>query len=277
MINYEDSLVTLHCGDCVEVMRGFDENSFDAIITDPPYGLEFMGKDWDKLNFHNSPDAKGGVKLGMDIRQPGDSNYTMNDTPRGRSKVRYSSAPSYMVKKGKDGQTGRIDGKGGMDTWGDRPKYVAGEQMEEWHYQWAVEALRVVKPGGYLLAFGGTRTFHRLACAIEDAGFEFRDTIMWVYGSGFPKSLDVSKAIDKNKGIEREVIGVAKGIGSNSEEGRYGWNSPNDRTDRRFYDETIPATPEAKEWEGWGTALKPAWEPILIFRKPVIGSMGQEL
>ena len=137
MINYEDSLVKLYQGDCVEVMKGFDENSFDAIITDPPYGLEFMGKDWDKLNFHNSPVAKGnypksrnvrGVKLGLDVRQPGDPNYPMNDTPRGRSKVRYSSSPSY----------------GGS----------ASYEMQLWHYQWALEALRVLKPGGYCLPLG---------------------------------------------------------------------------------------------------------------------------
>jgi DNA modification methylase len=83
----------------------------------------------------------------------------------------------------------------------------ASFEMQFWHYQWAVEALRILKPGGYLLAFGGTRTFHRLACALEDAGFEFRDTVCWLYGSGFPKSLDGSKMIDKKFGVEREVVG----------------------------------------------------------------------
>jgi site-specific DNA-methyltransferase (adenine-specific) len=240
-------------------MKGFDENSFDAICTDPPYGLEFMGKDWDKLNFHNSPAPNAkypksrnvrGVKLGLDVRQPGDPNYKMNDTPSGRSKVRYSSAPSY----------------GGS----------ASQEMQLWHYQWAVEALRVVKPGGYLLAFGGTRTFHRLACAIEDAGFEFRDTIMWVYGSGFPKSLDVSKMIDKMKGVEREVVGYKPYTQQDIRGG--GYDSEKAQLKERLPSEiTLPVSEEAKEWEGWGTALKPAWEPILVFRKPVVGTVAENV
>jgi site-specific DNA-methyltransferase (adenine-specific) len=97
------------------------------------------------------------------------------------------------------------------------------------------EIIRVLKPGAHMLAFGGTRTFHRLACAIEDSGFEIRDTIMWIYGSGFPKSLDVSKAMDKLHGIE------------------------------------------ARKWEGWGTALKPAYEPILMCRKPFKGTVAQNV
>ena len=199
LIDYEDNLVKLYCGDCIEVMKGFDENSFDAIVTDPPYLLGFMSKKWDK------------------------------------------------------------SGKG-------QPSY-------QFHYQWAVEALRVVKPGGYLLVFGGTRTFHRLACAIEDAGFEFRDTIMWVYGSGFPKSLDVSKAIDKMKGAEREVIGHKSQTMQDIRGG--GYESEKAMMKERLSSEiTIPATSEAKEWEGWGTALKPAWEPILVFRKLVIGTVA---
>jgi DNA modification methylase len=123
-----DGGVRIVCGDCRDVMRGMDAASVDSIVTDPPYGLSFMGKGWD----HGVP---------------------------------------------------------GVEFW--------------------VEALRVAKPGAHLLAFGGTRTFHRLACAIEDAGWEIRDTVMWVYGSGFPKSLDVSKAIDKAAGAERtEVVGT---------------------------------------------------------------------
>ncbi len=123
------------------------------------------------------------------------------------------------------------------------------------------ECLRVLKPGGHLLAFGGTRTYHRMACAIEDAGFEIRDCIQWLYGSGLPKSHDISKAIDKMAGAEREVIGNA--------------------TDRRGDDtvyaighsgrltSNMPITKEAQQWEGWGTCLKPANEPIVLARKPI--------
>lgn len=120
------------------------------------------------------------------------------------------------------------------------------------------ELLRVAKPGAHMLAFGGTRTFHRLACAIEDAGWEIRDTIMWVYGSGFPKSLDVSKAIDKAAGARREVVGQS------------------DKQPAGFIrrGRTDPATDAAKQWQGWGTALKPAWEPIIVARKPLEGTVA---
>jgi site-specific DNA-methyltransferase (adenine-specific) len=141
------------------------------------------------------------------------------------------------------------------------------------------ECLRVLKPGGHLLSFGGTRTFHRVAVAIEDAGFEIRDNIAWLYGSGFPKSLNVSKAIDKAAGAKREVVGTKmaspKGI-KNAEErtdtaaGAYG-GVPKE------IDITAPATDEAKQWNGWGTALKPAHEPIIVARKPLIGTVAHNV
>jgi len=275
-----DYINQIICGDCLEVMKTLPDNSVDAVVTDPPYNLKFMNKAWDfKHNF------------------------------------------------------------------------------QAWCQDWSTEALRVLKPGGYLLAFGGTRTYHRLVCGIEDAGFEIRDTIMWLYGSGFPKSLDISKAIDKRNGktqeefikfaeyfkrkrkeshlrrkeiinaimvnyknfdsadaqisnfeltkniptkkdwaifkkilnidnkydylidrveAEREIIGINKvyeykmgiqkeehlfsGIGS-KEKGKY---------------ITAPTTPEAKQWAGWGTALKPACEPIVVARKPLSESTVAE-
>jgi DNA modification methylase len=128
-------------GDCREVMAGMPESSFDTIVTDPPYGLEFMGKEWDRL---------------------------WVDHP--------------------EGGLGRLNGQRGMDTWRRTPQYQAGARAQAWHEQWAREAYRVLKPGGHMLAFGGTRTFHRLTCAIEDAGFEIRDCLSYLYGSGFPKS-----------------------------------------------------------------------------------------
>ena len=255
---------TLHLGDCLEVMRTMADCSVDAVVTDPPYGLSFMGKRWD-----------------YDV-------------------------PSVEI--------------------------------------WA-ECLRVLKPGGHLLAFAGTRTQHRMACRIEDAGFEIRDLIMYCYGSGFPKSLDISKAIDKCNGeanrlhkftawmreqgmtiaimwgpllpfakneatakamaqhyissgqqpaiptsaiwrvlrplcanvpawvdelvqrieAEREVVGQA--IGTDTAKARLGM--PGQDNQRREYDITAPATPEAQQWAGWGTALKPSFESVTWATKPV--------
>lgn len=137
--------------------------------------------------------------------------------------------------------------------------------------------LRVLKPGAHLLAFGGTRTSHRMVCAIEDAGFEIRDSLCWLYGSGFPKSLDVGKAIDKRAGAERTVVGSKGGryatpirglAAGDSIVGR-GSNGTHDASDI-----TAPATDAAKQWAGWGTALKPAHEPIVLARKPFAGSVA---
>jgi DNA modification methylase len=192
--------VTLHLGDCLEVMRTMPDASVDAVVTDPPYGLSFMGKRWD-----------------YDV-------------------------PSVEV--------------------------------------WA-ECLRVLKPGGHLLAFAGTRTQHRMAVRIEDAGFEIRDLIMWVYGSGFPKSLDVSKAIDRAAGAEREVVGTKLGLpgysltdgapGGVAMEGNVNGSLRNGAAECAI---TAPATPEAQQWSGWGTALKPALEPITVARKPLQGTVA---
>ena len=128
-------------------------------------------------------------------------------------------------------------------------------QVELWR-----EALRVLKPGGHMLAFSGSRTYHRMTCAIEDAGFEVRDSIMWVYGSGFPKSLDISKALDKLHGAERQVVGQQYRAATGRDEG-YGFGES--------FDITAPATLIAQLWEGWGTGLKPAHEPICVARKPM--------
>jgi hypothetical protein len=140
---------------------------------------------------------------------------------------------------------------------------ASGIAYDKW--LWA-EVWRVLKPGGHLVAFGGTRTWHRLAVAIEDAGFEIRDSIAWMYGSGFPKSLDVSKAIDKTYGHWRGKAGeVASGnnamTGSNYE-----------RTPKGD-----PITAAAAAWQGWGTALKPAHEPIVVARKPLIGTVAENV
>ena len=145
--------------------------------------------------------------------------------------------------------------------------------------QWAEACYRVLKPGGHIAAFGGTRTWHRLAVAIEDAGFEMRDSLAWLYGSGFPKSHDVGKAIDKLAGAEREVIGrtatpfkvdAAAHRGTSLQGSVNGdFSKQTDKDGYRYTEHTAPATPEAAQWDGWGTALKPAFEPIVLARKPL--------
>ena len=190
-------MIKLIHGDCLDQLRLLPDCSVDSVVTDPPYGLSFMGKKWDY------------------------------DVP-------------------------------GVDVW--------------------AECLRVLKPGGHLLAFAGTRTQHRMAVRIEDAGFEIRDMIAWVYGSGFPKSHDVSKAIDKAAGAKREVVGPKRlpngkehhyNIGFGEGEG-YGSKQAG-----RY--ETAPTTDAAKQWQGWGTALKPALEPITVARKPLIGTVAENV
>ena len=142
---------------------------------------------------------------------------------------------------------------------------------------WA-EVLRVLKPGAHLLAFCGTRTYHRMACAIEDAGFEIRDQIAWMYGTGFPKSHDVSKGIDKAAGAERVSLGIDKARAARIPRADRYVDSPSGWQDRgRCVDITEAATDEAKEWSGWGTALKPAFENIVVARKPLIGTVAENV
>ena len=176
-------------GDCLDRLKDLEDNSIDAIVTDPPYGLSFMGKKWD-----------------------------------------------YDVPS--------------VDIW--------------------KECLRVLKPGGHLLSFAGTRTQHRMAVNIEDAGFEIRDMIAWVYGSGFPKSLNIGKAVDKLQGNERKIVGTQKLAGTSAtlkgNPNRKNWY---DQGKGGTYTPEISITRGTSQWEGWGTALKPALEPITVARKPL--------
>jgi DNA methylase len=180
--------------DCVKAMAAMPPASVDAIVTDPPYGLEFMGKEWDRL----IAPARGRT-AGLEHAPTLESR---DDTPHHRAAVKQ---PSMLMRCANCG--GNSSGEWGRCSC-ERPDFRRNltpvRAMQEWHEAWAAEALRVLKPGGHLLAFGGTRTYHRLACAIEDAGFEIRDQIQWMYGSGFPKSLNVSKAIDSAQGVEGE-------------------------------------------------------------------------
>ena len=237
---YEGHGVTLHHADCLDVLRSLPDCSVDAVVTDPPYGLEFMGKEWD------AP-----WKQGADVHA--EARNRRAEEMGDENKRRYIASAVN--------------------------KYAAGLPFQQWCEMWATECLRVLKPGGHLLAFGGTRTWHRLACAVEDAGFEVRDPIAWMYGSGFPKSHDVSKAIDKAAGAEREVVGRYQPPNGTT------WNLANDEarasigpvghSDRAAsLSITAPATDAAREWEGWGTALKPAFEPVVVARKPLIGTVA---
>ncbi|MBN3345173.1 site-specific DNA-methyltransferase [Pectobacterium brasiliense] len=164
------------------------------------------------------------------------------------------------------------------------PPYGLRFMSKKWDYDvpaveiWA-ECLRVLKPGGHLLAFAGTRTQHRMAVRIEDAGFEIRDMIAWVYGSGFPKSLDVSKAIDKAAGAERKIVGKkqnyhSEGTRAGSGVNQHGVNDGSFSNPQLAAMITEPATEDAKKWHGWGTALKPALEPITVARKPFKGTVA---
>ena len=162
------------------------------------------------------------------------------------------------------------------------PPYELGFMGKKWDNSgiaydvtlWA-ECLRVLKPGGHLLSFGGTRTYHRMVCAIEDAGFEIRDCIVWLYSSGFPKSHNVGKGIDRAAGAERAVVGK-DGRSANST-----WLGIAVRGETGFgignWDITAPATDDAKKWDGWGTALKPANEPIVVARKPLAGTVASNV
>jgi DNA modification methylase len=214
-------------------MKEMPENSVDAIVTDPPYGLEFMGKEWD-APWKNAEVVSTTSKSANGIFH--DKGFD--------SGIRYSRGHTEM------------------------------REFQKWCELWAIEALRVLKPGGHLLAFSGSRTYHRMTCAIEDAGFEIRDQIMWVYGSGFPKSHNIDKAIDKGAGAEREVVktGFAYGISVGQEAQGY---RPADYESKQLSNEAI--TDEAKQWQGWGTALKPAHEPIVLARKPLIGTVANNV
>ena len=227
---YQDERVTLWHGDCLDVLRTLPDASVDSVVTDPPYGLEFMGKEWD------AP-----WKAGADVHAEARTRRAAEVTPTGQAHS--TSAGPYLAA--------------GVN------KYAAGLPFQQWCQLWAAECLRVLKPGGMIAAFGGTRTFHRLACAIEDAGFEIRDSIgygteerpgllAWAYGSGFPKSLNVTKALGA-------LPACSCGVASLSGE-----------PERMVRCEACGGV-RGKIPQGLGTALKPAWEPIVLARKPLAG------
>lgn len=196
---------TIHTGDACEKLDALPENSIHAVVTDPPYGLTFMGRDWDDFE----------------------------------------------------------------------PK-----EYQEWCEKWATKAKRVLKPGGHLLAFSGNRTHHRLFSGVEDSGFEIRDTLTWHYGSGFPKALDVSKAIDKAAGAERETIREVHAASEERERPTENSSALEGSVDGSLswhYEKTAPATDAAQNWDGWKTALKPSTEFIVLARTPFDGTVAENV
>ncbi|MEV4672677.1 site-specific DNA-methyltransferase [Actinomadura sp. NPDC049382] len=206
---WEDDAVALYLGDCLDVLRTLPDASVDAVVTDPPAGISFMGRDWD----------------------------------------------------------GDLGGRG---------RWIA------WHADRLAEAVRVLKPGGHALVWALPRTSHWTAMAVEDAGLEIRDCVTHLFGSGFPKSHDVGKAIDKAAGAERPVIGVAAdfaqdGAGRRTDGSHlvpHGHQGGHGYGDRWSAPVTAPATEEAARWDGWGTALKPAAEHWWLARRPLAGTVA---
>jgi DNA modification methylase len=311
-------------GNCLDVLPTLPDCSVDSIVTDPPYGLEFMGKDWDapwkgKASREFNEIKEG--ELGGFKKLPNHSRVN-NLKCQNCDKWKFSSNPCKCDKPAFP-----------------NARLSAMVEYQLWFQQVAAECLRVLKPGGHLLAFGGTRTYHRMAVAIEDAGFEIRDSIHWITGSGFPKSLDVSKAIDKTNGETDRLVKFVQWmkttglkakqinhiIGKADVGSHYlrldqpaiptaklwallrshisevpGWVdelvarieaerevigskdstllavAPGEGRDRPpvELDITAPATDAAKQWQGWGTALKPAHEPIVVARKPLVGTVA---
>jgi DNA modification methylase len=159
----------------------------------------------------------------------------------------------------------------------DWDNFQSGRAYQQWCQLWAAECFRLLPPGGYLVTFGGRRTFHRLTAAVEDVGFELRDPIAWIYAEGFPKSRNVSKAIDKLAGADRPTIGTTRAGQSSLHRTSRVEQGHRPNMTACTPDEiavTAPATDEARAWEGWGTALKPAFEPVIVCRKPLVGTVA---
>jgi site-specific DNA-methyltransferase (adenine-specific) len=185
---------------------------------------------------------------------------------------------SYQIHHGDNREVLKKLADNSIDSVVTDPPYELGFMGKSWDATGVAysvelwqEVMRVLKPGGHLLAFSGSRTYHRMAVAIEDAGFEIRDQIMWIYGSGFPKSHNIAKTLDKNAGVE---VKVGKAFKVAGEYGGRDLRDPEIQGDSRDEMRHDAVSAEAKQWQGWGTALKPAHEPIVVARKPLIGTVA---
>ena len=251
-------MIQAHYGDCLEFMGFLADGTIDTVLTDPPYGLEFMGKEWDSFSGD-----------GFRRREnPADAGRPNVFGRMSRSGPEYDThgATAEIVREGTDQSHPFRDGS-------KRIRYGHGPTaFQAYMLPIFTECLRVAKPGASLMAFGGSRTFHRLACAIEDAGWEIRDCLIWLYGTGFPKGQNIGKAFDKAAGAERRKAGKAVyGEGHVQNSGAASIFGTRDAAgDTR--DVTLLATDLGELWEGWNTALKPAWEPIIWAMKPFPGS-----
>ena len=197
---YSEELATVYHGDCIDVMCELPDGSVDAVVTDPPYGIRFMGESWD----------------GTDIVKRRERGKETSPMPEGLG----GPNGGYRSLAAEAGRYNR--------------SLKASLAFMDWCREWASECYRLLKPGGHMLAFGSPRCYHQLGMGIELAGFEVRDTVAWLFAQGFPKSLDVAKAIETKGG-------------------------------------------DARPWYGWGTALKPAFEPCVVARKPITGSVADNV
>lgn len=333
----------LYQGSMLDMAEVIAPESIDAIITDPPYLLSFMGKKWDNANtidpafgyyFSGLVDGEGcfrihrvrggeyyscvfqlklrkddrailetvrselGIGRLQDVAASGsskpatvfivDSRDDCNklasfflDFPLRAKKQRdffkwLEALDEWNHQVRGNRWHGKTDVSKMEKTWlemkeirkyQERPPLVNKEEF--YHYLWAKRAFEALKPGGYLLSFGGSRTYHRLAAGLEDAGFEIRDCIMWLYGSGFPKSMNIGLAVDKKRGVESEVVGqqTVPDIRGDA------YGTMNEKQGGAYKNITRDIKKANNEWAGWGSCLKPSYEPIIVARKPFKGSL----
>jgi len=214
-------------GDNIAILKTLPDNSIDSIITDPPYGIAFLGKDWDH---------KKATETTTKIAQ-------LHNLPSG---MKHTTLADDL-------------------------------EFQYWLRERWIECLRVLKPGGHLLAFSAARTYHHMAMSLQTAGFEIRDQIMWIYSSGFPKSQDVGKSIQRCLGVKEKTKLKSNGPANGLSRMTFNQSDPAKFEETKDADTVVCTDPEAVQWQGWGTALKPAHEPICLARKPTKLSIAQNV